>query len=58
MAEKSDYYIDKRITVLVDDNKYFYTIKKVLHLSDAHILFKDREDRVKGFRFKDILEIF
>jgi hypothetical protein len=44
--------------VLVDDNKYFYTIKKVLHLSDAHILFKDREDRVKGFRFKDILEIF
>jgi len=57
MKKEYSYYTNKKITISINDKLFTFTIAKVLDLTDVHILFKDKFNQIKGFRFKDIIEI-
>lgn len=51
------FYEGKKIRISISNNNIYYTIAKVLSLTDTHLLFKDKYGEVKGIRITDIAEI-
>lgn len=47
----------KKIRIFLNQRNFYFTVKKVIEITDTHVIFLDKFDREKGIRIADIIEV-